>query len=127
MKIKESFKISKEKSYHKRFSHVYIEEEILNDNRTKTIIKKLPNSKIILISNYKEVFNPSFQSFQVQKKSIKLILAKKRDNFLYKGSTLAPNFGYKNFYYNILVQNCPFNCAIVICKACIHPQISLCM
>ena len=111
MKIKKITKNLSNHSFHRRFSHIYVEESVLDCIKTKEILLKLPNSKVILVSNYKEIFNPSFQDFQEQKKSMKLILAKKQDNLLYKGSELAPNFGYKNFYYNILAQNCIFNCA----------------
>ena len=45
------------------------------------------------------------------KKSTKLILARKKDDFLYKGSHVTPNFGFENFYYNTLMMNCIYDCA----------------
>lgn len=94
----------------KKFRHIYIEEEILNHPKTISILEKNPNSEKIIIKNYKTFFNRANQNFQIQKKDIKLILAKKKDNFLYDGSNFSNNFGNKNFYYNTLILNCVYNC-----------------
>lgn len=91
-------------------SHIYIEEEILNHPKTVEIINKFPYAKRININNYKNVFNPSNQNFQVQKYRKKLILAKRRDQFFYPGSPITDTFNRGKFYYNTLVMNCPFNC-----------------
>ncbi|PJZ62873.1 SPL family radical SAM protein [Leptospira adleri] len=95
----------------KRFSHIYLEESAKNHPKTKEIISKFPNSIVIPIESYKEVFNPSSQNFQIQKRSPKLILAKRKEQFLYSGSGVAPDFGYRFFYYNALVLNCLYNCS----------------
>lgn len=92
------------------YSIVYIEKDCKDYPITKKILNQIPHAKEIYIQDYKQVFNKPNQNFQIQKKSPKLIIAKKKDNFLYKGSDLAPNFGEENFYYNALVLNCPFNC-----------------
>ncbi len=94
----------------KKFRHIYIEEEILNHPKTISILEKNPNSQKIIIKNYKTFFNRANQNFQIQKQDMKLILAKKKDNFLYDGSDFSNNFGNKNFYYNTLILNCVYNC-----------------
>lgn len=95
----------------KRFSHIYLEESAKNHPKTKEILSKFPNSIVIPIESYKEIFNPSSQDFQIQKRSPKLILAKRKEQFLYSGSGVAPDFGYQFFYYNALVLNCLYNCS----------------
>ncbi|MBM9577484.1 DNA photolyase [Leptospira sp. 201903070] len=95
----------------KRFSHIYLEESAKDHPKTKEILSKFPESIVIPIDSYKEVFNPSSQSFQTQKRSPKLILAKRKEQFLYSGSGVAPDFGYQFFYYNALVLNCLYNCS----------------
>jgi spore photoproduct lyase len=95
---------------HVNYSHIYIEEGAEFSTVAQGILAKIPKSKIIRIRDYKEVFNRPGQNFQIQKLTPKLILATKKDNFLYKGSELAPNFGEINFYYNSLILNCPYNC-----------------
>lgn len=92
------------------YSVIYMEKGVEDYPTTQRILAKLPNAERIRIRDYKEIFNRPYQNFQVQKTSPKLILAKKKDNFLYKGSTLAPDFGERNFYYNALLLNCPYNC-----------------
>lgn len=92
------------------YSHIYIERGTEDSQIAKKIFARLPNSEKIYIDDYKEVFNRPKQNFQIQKSSPKIILAKKKENFLYKGSTLAPDFGEENFYYNALLLNCPYNC-----------------
>ncbi|NCN10690.1 MAG: DNA photolyase [Leptospira sp.] len=92
------------------YSHIYIEDNAEASAVTQTILSKLPKSKIIRIKDYKEIFNRPGQNFQIQKLAPKLVLANKKDHFLYKGSDLAPDFGEENFFYNSLVLNCPYNC-----------------
>lgn len=96
--------------YQNNFSHIYIEKDIFNHYKTQEIINKLKDRNIILIDNYKEVFNRPKQNLLIQKKSQKLILAKKRDEFLYKGSDLCEDFGNKNFYYSSNILNCIYDC-----------------
>lgn len=96
--------------YLNSFSHVYIERDVLEHKKSKEILNKIRNGQIILIDNYKDVFNRPKQDFLMQKKSPKLILARKRDEFLYKGSELCEDFGYKNFYYTSNILNCIYDC-----------------
>lgn len=92
------------------FSHIYVEEKALSYNITHSILEKRKSSQIITIDDYKNIFNRPNQNFQAQKLSPKLILAAKKNNFLYKGSAMCDDFGNQNFYYNTLIQNCLYNC-----------------
>jgi spore photoproduct lyase len=92
------------------FSHIYVEEEIREHPLTLDVLNKFPKAIIVTINNYKNVFNPSNQNFQSQKLKKKLILAKKKDNYIYKGSALTDTFHRGKFYYNTLIMNCLYNC-----------------
>jgi spore photoproduct lyase len=94
----------------KSFSHVYIEQDAYRYPVTQQILESINYKHIINIQNYKNFFNRTNQSFQAQKKSTKLILAVKKDNFSYKGSDMSDNFGHEHFYYNTTIQNCIYNC-----------------
>ncbi len=97
-------------SQHRKFSHVYVEEDALGYPDTDRILEKFKKATVIPIQNYKEILNRSKQNWRVQKESQKLILAKRHDEFLYPGSDIAPNFSHPNFYYNALSLNCVYNC-----------------
>ncbi|MDZ4725455.1 MAG: DNA photolyase [Leptospira sp.] len=95
----------------KSFSHIYIEDAIIEHPRTKLILQKFKSSVIVPIKHYKDVFNRRGQDFILQKKSPKLILAKRNEQFLYEGSHFSPNFDSPHFYYNTLALNCIYDCA----------------
>lgn len=92
------------------FSHIYIEEDIIDNETVHSIAQKFAGAKKITIKSYKDVFNRTSQNFCAQKNSIKLILAKKRANFIYKGSEVCQNFGYDNFFYAVNAMNCIYDC-----------------
>ncbi len=92
------------------FSHIYIEKSVLKHYKTKKIIKYFNKSKIIEIDHYKDIFSRTNQSFKHQKNSKKLILAQKKDNFVYNGSEMCDDFGNENFYYTSDIMNCIYNC-----------------
>ena len=92
------------------FSHLYVESAARDYPLTGKLLKRFPKSQRVWIDDYLEVFARSRQNFQMQKRSMKLILAVKKDNFLYAGSNNAQDFGYPNFHYNTLILNCLYNC-----------------
>ncbi len=96
--------------YNTHFSNIYIEHEAKKYPDTELLLKRFQKAERIYINDYKSIFNRSRQNFQFQKKSMKLILAVKKDNFIYSGSDQAPNFGHEHFYYNALILNCVYNC-----------------
>ncbi len=92
------------------YSILYVEEGCEAYPVAQRILSRLSCAVRIPVRDYKEFFNRPGQNFQVQKQSPRLILARKKDHFLYKGSPFAPDFGEENFYYNALILNCPYNC-----------------
>ena len=93
-----------------KFSHIYVEKSIKNDFITKKIISKFDDSKIIYIDDYKKIFSGFDQNFSIQKKSQKLILAEKKDNFIYKGSKMCHDFDNSAFFYTNNIINCIYDC-----------------
>lgn len=96
--------------WHKRFSHIYLEDGVERYPLTRTILGRLSKAKVVTVRNYKDIFARSGQNFQIQKRSPKLILARKKNNLIYEGSMVSQDFGYRNFYYNSLLLNCVYNC-----------------
>ena len=81
------------------FPHIYVEKNIKMHPNTVKILENLKNSKIIEIDNYKQVFCRSHQNFMIQKESLNLILACKKENLVYEGAEVCQDFGNEHFYY----------------------------
>ncbi|MEQ2128773.1 radical SAM protein [Caldanaerobacter subterraneus KAk] len=94
----------------KKFSHIYVEEDVKNHPLTIKILNKFPKSKIVYINRYSEVFNRPNQNYLVQKKGQNLIIAKKRHEFVYKGSELCEDFGNIHFFHTSNIYNCVYEC-----------------
>lgn len=92
------------------FSHLYIERRAEDQPLTSAVLQRFPKATRIGIDDYKNVFNRPRQSFAAQKRSMNLILAVKKDQWLYDGSSFSPSFGHRHFYYNTLLLNCVYNC-----------------
>lgn len=92
------------------FSHIYMEREIKNHPNTQKIISRFRNAFLIEIDHYKEVFCRGHQSFTLQKQTPKLILAKKKDAFVYQGAEVCEDFGNDRFYYTSSMMNCIYDC-----------------
>lgn len=97
-------------SIHRSFSHIYLEKAAKHDRLAQEILQKFPNSNLIEIDSYKEIFNRKRQDWRLQKAAPKLILARKKDDFLYPGSRFTPSFDNYNFFYNTLMMNCIYDC-----------------
>lgn len=97
------------------FSHIYIESKAFNYEITKRITNRLKYSKIIEISHYKNVFNRPKQDLILQKRSPKLILAVKRDNFYYSLPDICIRTHEHNYYTNSII-NCIYDCAYCFLK-----------
>ena len=97
-------------SYLPNFSHIYIESQVKGSDLASQCIKRFPRAKIIEIIDYKSIFNRPNQDFQTQKKSTKLILAKKNPPFIYPATDILQDGGFRNFYYTTPVINCIYNC-----------------
>ena len=94
----------------KQFSHIYLEDGVDSYPLTRTILERLPGATQVRVADYKGVFARRGQNFQAQKRSPKLILARKKDNWVYPGPRQSQDFGYRNFHYNALMLNCVYNC-----------------
>jgi spore photoproduct lyase len=88
---------------------IYFEESIAQHPRTKGFFKRFPQATHIPCTNYKEVFNPSGQSFRLQKKNPALILAEKKSNFALPIPETYGIGGKRNFYFSHLL-NCLYDC-----------------
>ena len=75
--------------YNSFFSHIYVEKSVINHPRTKQLMEKFPEAEIIEIDHYKDVFCRSRQYTAGQHRAQQLILAAKKNNFIYEG---APNW-----------------------------------
>ena len=104
--------MSSEKNLHKgNFSRIYIEQDAFDYPDTQKLLKRFPKADHIPIDHYKQVLNRNNQNWRLQKANQALVLAVRRDNFLYEGSDIAPDFGHQAFYYNALVLNCLYDCS----------------
>lgn len=92
------------------FSHIYVEKEILKAPETMELISRFPNSEIIEINHYKDIFCRSKQNFSEQKKNPALILAHKKGELIYEGARVCQSFGNAHFYYTSCIMNCIYNC-----------------
>jgi spore photoproduct lyase len=92
------------------FSHIYVERDAAGYPLTQRLLERFNRSTIVEIDTYKELFNRPRQRWAHQKRSLKLILAVRRDAFLYPGSSFVPNFDHNRFYYNTTVLNCLYGC-----------------
>lgn len=92
------------------FSHIYVEKEALSSPLTQAILQRFRRSVRIEIDHYKDVFARSRQNFFVQKQAPKLILAVKKEPFVYRGAEVCHDFGNAHFYYASSALNCVYNC-----------------
>ncbi|MCR5742756.1 MAG: hypothetical protein K6F92_03380 [Lachnospiraceae bacterium] len=96
------------------FTRIYVEKGVEDIELTRKITEKLKNSRVVGITNYKEVFNRSGQNYRAQKTSPSLILAKKpaaeEGGYMYRGAPVCQDFGNANFYYVSMIKNCVFDC-----------------
>lgn len=103
-------------SWHKSFKHIYIEKDILDHPRTQKILAHFKDSTVIIIDDYKEIFNRPRQNSVIQHHSQALILARKKDGFYYQGSPVCQSFDERYFYYTSSIMNCPYNCEYCFLK-----------
>ena len=98
-------------SFLPNYSHIYVEGGAKDYPMAKQVLGRLPKATLVEIQDYKQVFNRPAQDFHLQKQSPKLILAKKKDNFIYPGSPYVQNHWNPNFHYNALSLNCSYDCS----------------
>lgn len=88
---------------------IYVEKEIQETEKAKSVINSFPNAEIIECDSYRELFNRGGQSFRLQKIKPSMILAKKYGDLLHP---IPPAFsvGAKHNYYFSHMLNCPYDC-----------------
>lgn len=96
--------------YQPAFSHIYVEQEVWTHPRTKALLAKFPQAKVVPIAHYKDVFCRKHQNVSQQHQAQKLILAAKHGNLVYEGAPVCQSFGNEYFYYCSCVMNCIFDC-----------------
>jgi spore photoproduct lyase len=96
--------------YNSFFSHIYVEKSVADMPDTVRILNKFPQSHIIYIDHYKDVFCRSRQSSVLQHRTQNLVIAKKENNLVYAGAPVCQSFGNEHFYYTSCMMNCVFDC-----------------
>ncbi len=99
-----------------KFSHIYVEKDVLYEKMTQEILAHFPHSEVIIIQDYRDVFNRKKQSHALQKVHQNLILAKKKDAFLYPASPVCQSFDNRYFYYSSSMMNCVYDCEYCFLK-----------
>lgn len=99
-----------------KFSTIYVEKDILDHENTKQILSYFKDSQIIVIHDYRDVFNRKRQNHVIQKRSQNLILAKKKKDFLYPASPVCQSFNHEYFYYASSMMNCIYDCEYCFLK-----------
>ncbi len=92
------------------FHHIYVEHGAESYGLTERVLGKFPESRIIPIRHYKDLFSRPGQDLPAQRKSRSLVLAVGRSPFLYRGAGVCPSFGNSRFFYSSTVMNCIFDC-----------------
>lgn len=88
---------------------IYVEKGIKNHHRTKKLLSRFSDARVVSIQKYTEVFNRKDQNFRLQKQKPALILAEKKGVFVHKTPDLY-SIGRKNNFYFSHILNCPFDC-----------------
>ena len=88
---------------------IYIENEISSHPRTKYILRRFQNAKIITCDRYTEIFNRKSQNFRLQKNKPALIIAKKHKNMVLPIPKQYGIGGKYNYYFSHML-NCVYDC-----------------
>ena len=88
---------------------IYIEEQVFEQKRTKTILSRYPKAEQIVIERYGEVFNSHSQNFRTQKQNPSLILAAKQNQLVHSTPTEYETGGGANYYFSHML-NCIYDC-----------------
>jgi spore photoproduct lyase len=93
--------------------HIYIENQAKDYPQTKKILEKFPNTEIVYIKNYKNIFDKAIPNNQSLKPSF--IIAKLNSSTI----TKAPDgYGHNNqtSYFLKTSLNCIFDCSYCFLK-----------
>lgn len=101
---------SAENLYNPAFAHIYVEEEAFRYKTTGQILERFPQAKVLRIGSYKDLFYRPAQDYAAQQRARCLILAVRRDNFIFPGAPVCQSFGNEHFYYTSCTMNCLYDC-----------------
>lgn len=93
-----------------RFSYIYLERQLAGSEEAEKVLQHFPDSRVIEIDHYKDVFNRHHQSDSIQHRSQSLILAERRGKRVFPGAPVCQSFGNKHFYYMSVAMNCIYDC-----------------
>lgn len=88
---------------------IYIEEAVRQHPRTRDILSRYSDARVIEINRYTELFNAGAQNFRLQKKNPALILAKKNQSFVLPAPQEYRIGEGRNFYFSHML-NCLYDC-----------------
>ena len=100
----------KKSCFAKPFSHIYVERSVRTHPRTQRLLRQLQGGTVVEIDSYRHVFNRGKQNFALQKKSPKLILAKKQAPHVYPFSHNCQQAQFENAVYVTPALGCRFDC-----------------
>jgi len=98
-------------SLRRNFSHLYIERAALEYPDTRALIERFPRAEQVLIDRFGEIINRSRQEWRLQKRTQKIILAARRDNFIYPMPDIVQAVGDTPAFYNTPLINCLYDCS----------------
>ncbi|MBN2340042.1 MAG: radical SAM protein [Deltaproteobacteria bacterium] len=101
---------SRNSCFAKPYSHIYVEQQIAEAPRAIDILNRFGNAEIVRIDTYKQVFNRPKQQFDLQKKSAKIILAKKQPPYLQPFSNQCQKSEFPNAVYVTPALGCVYDC-----------------
>ena len=90
-------------------SSLYLEKEVLNDERSLLIKKRFDKIEAIECEHYGEIFNRKAQNFRLQKQDPALILARKHKGFVLPAPASYGIGGDVNYYFSHMM-NCIYDC-----------------
>lgn len=93
------------------FSRLFIERAALNYPDAADVCARFPHAERVIIDRYHEIINRSHQNWRVQKRSQALVLAVRRDAFLYPMPTIVQSVGPTPAFYNTPLINCVYDCS----------------
>ena len=89
--------------------YIYIEREIRDHPRVKSILLRHRRATVIECERYGEVFNPKAQNFRLQKQRPALILARKHKGLVQQAPPGYGVGGDSNYYFSHML-NCLYDC-----------------
>ncbi len=107
------------------FDHVYVERSARDYPLTRDVLSRLSSPHVTEIDDANAFFKRPGQDFALQKRAPKLILARKRGTYLYRGNERIASFGAERaLFYTDIVRNCLFDCDYCFLQG-MHPSANI--